>query len=145
MQTQARRAGTDLWFMTSLESAKVDEIAGQPQVNLAYYKDGTREFVSVSGRARVIRDRARIHELYAPDWKAWLGDEGGARNGGPDDPRIALIEVTAEAATYLKSTHSRPVALFEVAKAIATGTPPKAGDLGHLEREALARGEARTK
>ena len=143
MQTQARRAGTDLWFMTSIESAKVDEIEGEQQVNLAYYKDGTREFVSVSGRARIIRERSKIHELYAPDWKAWLGDEGGERNGGPDDPRIALIEVTADSATYLKSTHSRPVALFQIAKAIATGTPPKAGDLGHVERTTLATGEAR--
>lgn len=144
MQTQARRAGTDLWFMTSVESAKVDEIEGEQQVNLAYYKDGTREFVSVSGRARIVRDRSLIRELYAPDWKAWLGDEGGERNGGPDDPRIALIEITAESATYLKSTHSRPVALFQIAKAIATGNPPKAGDLGHVGRATLATGEGRS-
>jgi len=144
MQTQARRTGTNLWFMTSLETGKVEEIESDPQVNLAYYKDGTREFVSVSGRARIIRDRQTIHELYAPDWKAWLGDEGGERDGGPNDPRIALIEVTADSATYLKSTHSRPVALFQIAKALATGNPPKAGDLGHLERNTLAPGQSRT-
>jgi general stress protein 26 len=143
MQTQARRAGTDLWFMTSVETDKVREIGESEQVNLAYYKDGTREFVSVSGRARVNRARALIIELYAPDWKAWLGAEGGERDGGPDDPRIALVEVTADSATYLKSTHSRPVALFQVAKAIVTGTQPKAGDLGHLERGTLAQGSAR--
>src|SRR4051812_34629964 len=51
MQTQARRSGTDLWFMSSLDSGKVKEIEAHPQVNLAYYKDGTREYVSVSGRA----------------------------------------------------------------------------------------------
>lgn len=143
MQTQARRSGTNLWFMTSLETGKVEEIEAEPQVNLGYYKDGTREFVSVSGRARIIRDRQTIRELYAPDWKAWLGDEGGHRNGGPDDPRIALIEVTADSAAYLKSTHSRPVALFQIAKALATGNPPKAGDLGHVERDTLAQGSAR--
>ena len=86
---------------------------------------------------------AAMLTLYAPDWKAWLGDEGGERDGGPDDPRIALVEVTADSATYLKSTHSRPVALFQVAKAIVTGTPPKAGDLGHLDRGTLAQGGAR--
>jgi general stress protein 26 len=143
MQTQARRAGTDLWFMTSVETEKVDELTAEPEVNLAYYKDATREFVSVSGVARVTRDRARIHELYQPDWKAWLGDEGGARNGGPDDPRIALIEVTAQSATYLKSNTPRVIALFKVAKALATGNPPKIGDHGRLERSALASGEGR--
>lgn len=28
-------------------------------------------------------------------WKAWFGDEGGARDCGPDDPRLALILVDA--------------------------------------------------
>ena len=144
MQTQARRAGTDLWFMTSLESGKLDELHDDPNVNLAYYKDGTREFVSVSGHATVSQDRAMIRELYKPDWKAWLGNEGGDRDGGPDDPRIALIEVTAESATYLKSNTPRVIALFKVAKAIVSGTPPKAGDLGHLERPELAGGRGRT-
>lgn len=143
MQTQARRAGTDLWFMTSVETHKLDELSDYPEVNLAYYKDGTREFVSVSGRAVVTKDRAMIRELYKPDWRAWLGDEGGECDGGPDDPRIALIEVTAESATYLKATSPRVITLFKVAKAIATGTPPKAGDLGHLDRGELAAGQGR--
>ncbi|HEU5075601.1 MAG TPA: pyridoxamine 5'-phosphate oxidase family protein [Polyangiaceae bacterium] len=144
MQTQARRAGTDLWFMTTLDSGKVDELNDYPEVNLAYYKDGTREFVSVSGRATVTKDRAMIRQLYKPDWKAWLGDEGGDRDGGPDDPRIALIEVTAESATYLKSNSPRLITLFKVAKAMVSGTPPKAGDLGHLERSDLSSGQGRT-
>lgn len=143
MQTQARRTGTDLWFMTSIDSGKIEELLSEPQINLGYYKDGTREYVSVSGRARVTQNKAMIHELYKPDWKAWLGDEGGARNGGPDDPRIALIEVEAESAYYLKATQPRLLTLFSVAKAMVTGDPPKAGDMGKLERRDLATGAAR--
>lgn len=143
MQTQARRAGTDLWFMTVVTTGKVDELVADPQVNLGYYKDGSREYVSVSGRARLTQDKALIHQLYKPDWKAWLGDEGDERDGGPDDPRIALIEVTAESAYYLKSTQPRLIALFSVAKAIATGNPPKIGDAGELDRQELAQGSGR--
>ena len=143
MQTQSRRAGTDLWFMTSVDSGKIDELLAEPQVNLGYYKDGTREYVSVSGRAQVTRDKSLIQELYKPDWKAWLGDEGGARDGGPNDPRIALIEVVAETAYYLKADKPRLFQLFSVAKAIVTGDPPKAGDAGQLGPEALAQGPAR--
>jgi general stress protein 26 len=143
MQTQARRAGTDLWFMTSVDSGKIDELIADPQVNLGYFKDGSREYVSVSGRAHVTQDKNRIHELYKPDWKAWLGDEGGERDGGPDDPRIALIEVHAESAYYLKSNQPKLIALFSVAKAILTGNPPKAGDIGELDRGALASGAGR--
>ena len=65
------------------------------------------------------------------------------RNGGPDDPRIALIEVTAESAYYLKSNQPRLIALFNVAKAIATGNPPKAGDAGELDARELAQGSGR--
>jgi hypothetical protein len=72
-----------------------------------------------------------------------MGDEGGERNGGPDDPRIVLIEVEAQSAHYLKSTQPRIVALFSVAKAIITGNPPKAGDMGLLDRQDLARGDAK--
>jgi general stress protein 26 len=143
MQTQARRAGTDLWFMTSITTGKIDELVADPQVNLGYYKDGTREYVSVSGRAHVTQDKALIHELYKPDWKAWLGDEGDDRDGGPNDPRIALIEVKAESAYYLKANQPRLVALFNVAKAVATGNPPKVGDMGELNRQELAQGAGR--
>jgi general stress protein 26 len=143
MQTQARRAGTDLWFMTSTDTMKIEELAFDPHVNLAYYKDGSREYVSVSGTARVTRDREMIHQLYKPDWKAWLGDEGGARNGGPDDPRIALIDVQAESATYLKSTDPRLITLFKVAKAIVTGMPPRMGNQGQLSADELLQGEPR--
>jgi general stress protein 26 len=73
MQTQARRAGTDLWFMTSADTGKVHELVDDPHVNLGYYKDGTREYVSVSGIARVTRDKSMIHELYQPDWKLGWG------------------------------------------------------------------------
>jgi general stress protein 26 len=143
MQTQARRPGTDLWFMTSVDSGKVDELIADPQVNLGYYKDGTREYVSVSGTAHVTQDKGMIHQLYKPDWKAWLGDEGGERDGGPNDPRIALIEVKAESAYYLKATAPRLIALFQVATAVVTGNPPKAGDMGELDRHALAAGAGR--
>jgi general stress protein 26 len=143
MQTQARRAGTDLWFMTSTDTTKIEELAFDPHVNLAYYKDGSREYVSVSGTARVTRDREMIHQLYKADWKAWLGDQGGERDGGPDDPRIALIEVQAESATYLKSTDPRLITLFKVAKAMATGTPPQLGNQGHLNADELLQGEPR--
>jgi general stress protein 26 len=143
MQTQARRAGTDLWFMTSVESGKLDDLIADPHVNLGYYKDSSREYVSVSGLAHVTQDRALIHQLYKPDWKAWLGDEGGDRNGGPDDPRIALIEVKADSATYLRVSQPRLVTLFKLATSLVTGNPPNIGDVGQVNRQELAQGEAR--
>jgi general stress protein 26 len=136
MATQERVTGTDLWFVTDISSHKLDELRSDPHVNLAYYNTKTREWVSVAGIAHVTQDRNLIEELYKPDWKAWFGDEGGDRNGGPDDPRLALILVEAQSVEYLVATKPRPLVLFEVAKAMVTGTPPKVGEERTLtERE----------
>jgi len=138
MQTQRRTTGTDLWFMTNIESEKFEELARDPHVNLSFYKDRTREWVSVSGRAILSRDRDLIDSLYKPDWKAWLGDTGdGKRDGSPHDPRIALILVEADSVVYSKSDRPAPIVLFQVVKAMITGTPPKVADLRELSRSEL--------
>ena len=139
MATQAPDPIADLWFVTDAGSPKLAELAHDPHVNLAYYRDRTREWVSVSGTATITQDRQAIHELYRKDWKAWFGDEGGARDGGPDDPRLALILVDVESVTYLKVDKPQPLVLFEVAKGILTGTPPNVGKQRELSGEEIDR------
>jgi len=140
MQTQERETGLDLWFMTNVETHKLDDLMSDPHVNLAYYKDRSREWVSVSGLATVTTDRELVRELYKPDWKAWLGDEGGDRDGSANDPRIALILVEAESVTYMKVTKPKPVVLFEVARAMVTGSTPKVGNIRTVTDRELDRG-----
>ena len=144
MQTQRRTTGTDLWFMTNVESEKFEELARDPHVNLAYYKDRTREWVSVSGHAILSRDRDLVDSLYQPDWRAWLGDTGdGKRDGGPHDPRIALILVEADSVVYSKSDRPAPLVLFQIVKGMITGDPPKVADLRELSRAELEAPRAR--
>ena len=145
MATQARREGTDLWFVTNAETAKIDELESDPHVNLAYYKNGTYEFVSVSGIARLSRDPQRIRELYSPDWRAWFGDEGGARNGGPEDPRLVLVLVEAHSATYLKARHGKALTLFNVVKGVVTGERADVGTQGELNHSELRQGRGNRK
>ena len=129
MATQDRIEGADLWFVTNAETHKLDDLTTDPHVNCSYYNNRTHEWVSVSGLARVSRNRARIRQLYQEDWKVWFGDRGGERDGGPNDPRIALILVEAELATYMKVNKPRPVILFETLKAKVTGSRPSFGDI----------------
>ena len=131
MAVQKRAAGADLWFVTMRGSEKLDEIAADPQINLAFFKDRTKDWVSVSGLARVVDDRAKIRELYQPDWRAWFGDEGGAQDGSPDDPRMILIGVDVEMAMFLELNKPQPVVLFELVKGMVTGKKP---DLGEPQR-----------
>lgn len=133
MATQKRAAGADLWFVTADNTGKLRDLDFDPHVNLSYYKDRTREWISVSGIAVVSRDREKIRELYAADWKAWFPNEGDPRHGTPDDPRLVLIGVHVHAAVFLEVNKPQPVVLFEIAKGWLTGSAPDIGDMHRLE------------
>ena|ERR1051326_7224033 len=141
MQTQRRTAGADLWFVASVESNKFEELAADPHVNVSYYRDRTREWVSVSGKAILSRDRDLIRGLYKPDWKIWFAAEEGDSNprhdGSPDDPRIALILVEAQLVTYFKRDRALPLVLFDFARAMVGGGPPDLGDEREVSGEEL--------
>ena len=132
MATQKRAAGADLWFVTLDGTQKLRDLASDPHVNLSYYKDRTREWVSVSGIARITKEREKIHELYAPDWMAWFPKEGDPRHGTKDDPRMALIGVDVHAAMFLEVNKPQPIVLFELAKGWLTGSTPEIGEMHHV-------------
>lgn len=138
MATQARGTYADLWFVTNIETHKVDEIEADPNVSIGYFDPDGMEWVSVSGKATVCQDRDKIRELHEPSWRAWFKDEGGNRDGGPEDPRLALIFVDAESVTYLKQDSMKPMVLFEIAKGIVTGEKADAGREEHLSERELA-------
>jgi general stress protein 26 len=134
MATQKRADGADLWFVTLEDSPKLRDLAADPHVNLSYYKDRTREWVSVSGIATITRDRQKIHELYAADWAAWFPKEGDSRHGTRDDPRMVLIGVDVHAAVFLEVNKPQPLVLFEVVKGWVTGSTPDVGEMHHVEK-----------
>ncbi len=83
MATQKWAEGADLWFVTADGSPKLDDLVGDPHINLSYFKDGSMEWISASGVATISRDRDKIAALYEEDWKLWFPKEGdpAARNG----------------------------------------------------------------
>jgi len=133
MATQKRDPIADLWFVTDIESNKLDELEHDAHVNVGYFDTRTWEWVSVSGTASISTDRARIRSLYQPDWKAWFGQIDEVRDGGPDDPRFALILVDADTVIYMKREKSKPMVLFEVAKAMVKGSKPDVGETRKLQ------------
>ena len=139
MATQKRVAGADLWFVTLEGSQKLRDLEADPHLNLAYYKDRTREWISVSGLATISRDREKIRELYAADWKAWFPKGGDPRDGTPDDPRMVLIGVDVHAADFLEVNNPQPVVLFEIVKGWLTGSTPDIGDMHHVGAEDTGR------
>jgi general stress protein 26 len=134
MATQKHAGGADLWFVTLEGAHKLHDLSADPHVNLAFYKDRTREWISVSGIASISRDRAKISELYAPDWQVWFPKEGDPRHGTKDDPRMVLIGVDIHAAVFLEVNKPQPVVLFELIKGWVTGSTPELGELHRVDK-----------
>jgi len=80
-----------LYFATEVDSPKVHELEHDPRV--AVVLQGRRGFVSLSGHARVVHDRALLRRLWSPDWRAWFP-------GGAADPRLCVIAVEPEEAEF---------------------------------------------
>lgn len=121
MSTQKFEFGGDLWFFTSDNTHKVEEIEKDNRVNVAYSKPDDNVYLSVSGRAEIVKDRAKIEELWNPVHKAWFPE-------GLDDPTLCLLKVQVEQAEYWEGTSSTLVQLFGMVKAIATGEEADYGE-----------------
>jgi general stress protein 26 len=110
----------DLWFFSYEDSPKIAEIRTHPQVNVAF---GTKNnaWVSVSGTAEVVHDRAKAEELWSVPLKAWFPD-------GLDTPGLTLIRVRAESAEYWDAPHGKVVTLIQYAASVALRRNPPIGD-----------------
>lgn len=91
--TQQVEFDGDLWFATECDSGKVAEIAANPYVNVAYAAPGRDIYVSVAGRASLVRDRVQIERVWSPRMQLYVPV-------GKDDPNLCLIRVEADSAEY---------------------------------------------
>lgn len=126
MSTQQVEFDGDLWFFTSDKTHKVEEIEKDNRVNLAYSKPESNTYISVFGRASLVKDRAKIEELWNPIYKAWFPK-------GLDDPSLVLLKVTVEEAEYWDSPSSTIVQIVGFIKALATGQQADGGDHGKMK------------
>nr|MCV4206107.1 pyridoxamine 5'-phosphate oxidase family protein [Roseomonas sp. SXEYE001] len=113
--------GKTLWFFSKNATEKTEEIGANDRVLLSYADPSKQSYVSVSGKARVLRDVAKQKELWSAPMKAWFP-------GGPEDPSIALIAVEMTGAEYWDSPSSTLVHAFGYVKATVTGKSPKGGE-----------------
>ena len=112
----------DLWFFAYANSDLVEQIGSNPQVNVAFSDSDQHNWVSVTGAAQRVDDRAKAAELWNPMLKAWFPD-------GLDTPELTLVKVQTESAEYWAAAHSsKVVTLLGYAKAAVTGKTPDAGE-----------------
>ena len=125
MATQKTDFDGTVWFLTRHESGKVHEIAADSHVSLLYADPGDSKFVTAKGRASVSQDRAKIHELWNPMYKAWFPE-------GENDPSIAVLRVDINEAQYWEASSSRLVRGIKYVAAAATGGEVDLGETGRV-------------
>lgn len=122
MGTQQVEFDGDIWFFTSDETGKVNEIERQNRVNVSYAQPDKQRYVSVSGTAQLVYDRAKMEELWSPIYKAYFPQ-------GLDDPALRLLKIRAEKAEYWESSGLIPTIL-----AFAQAMAGKEAELGENEK-----------
>lgn len=115
----------DLWFFTYGQSHKAEEIDQNPRVNVSFAEPRKQVYVSMSGRASLVRDREKIQELWVPSLKAWFPE-------GVDEPDIALLKVSVEKAEYWDAPSSAIAHAISLVKSLATGEPANPGEHGEV-------------
>jgi general stress protein 26 len=105
----------DSYFFTCDETGTVADIEGDPQVGLAYQAKsgllGMRPFfLTIEGRADLIRDKARFAEHWTKDLDRWFKE-------GIDTSGLTLIKVSAERLHYWDGYDEGELRLSERAEA----------------------------
>ena len=108
----------DLWFFTKLHSPKTEEISRDNQVNLSFSDPSSQTYVSVAGKAEIVREQSKIDEKWNESLKTWFPS-------GKDDPEVALIRVHPEKGEYWDSPNATMLHLYGYVKATLTGESPK--------------------
>jgi len=110
----------EVFFVTSVATGKVDELLRDERTLVTL--QGTRKWISLTGRADFVDDRQRIRDLWKSQWALWFSE-------GPEDPNVVLIRIRPEEAEYWDmSGKTMATFAFRALRALFTGDeiqPPK--------------------
>jgi general stress protein 26 len=128
MATQDIDSDGTLWFFTYADAPKVGNIQHDQQVNLTYMKEDDNRYISLSGTAQLVRDRARIEQYWKPFLQAWFPN-------GKDDPKLALLKVTVQSAEYWDGPGNFIGQAVVLAKDVITGDRSPGGANEKIEMQ----------
>ena len=106
-----------LWFVTSIDSSKVDE-ALTPYDGHAVGQTSTRQ-VAIAGTFTVLRDPDQIALVWKKSYEVWFPQ-------GPTDPRVCLLGLHPREVEFWDESGTKGLKyLMDAAKALVSGDPPK--------------------
>lgn len=99
----------EIWFIGDKNSDVVKDIQDDPRVGLTYATQDAKNYVSISGDAKLINDQDKLDELWSPVYNAFYAH-------GKEDESIQLIKVVPHGVECWISGNSA-VNMFKMATA----------------------------
>ena len=118
MALQEAEFDGDLWFFAYDDSAKAEQIAVHPEVNVSFADTGAHSWTSLAGRAEIVHDRQKAEQLWAKPLQAWFPE--GLKTAG-----LALIKVSADTAEYWEGPSSTVAYIAQTVRAAVTRNPDR--------------------
>lgn len=133
----AKRTGPDFLFLANKHSRKFQDLDQNKEVQITFQDSKTQDWISVSGTATTTSNSdPRIKDVWSQATRAWFGDLGdGKHTGGPEDPRMTLIEVKSKYISYYKTEVGTLGFVKEVVGAAVTGGVADTGKLRELNEQ----------
>ncbi|KAF2827695.1 hypothetical protein CC86DRAFT_393769 [Ophiobolus disseminans] len=133
----AKRIGPDFLFLANKHSQKFVDLDQNKEVQITFQDSKTQDWISVSGTATTTDNSdPRIKDVWSQLTRAWFGDLGdGKHTGGPEDPRMTLIEIKSKYITYYLTDVGLLGFAKEVIGAAVTGGVANTGKLRELFEE----------
>jgi general stress protein 26 len=92
-----------LWFLSASDSHKNAELETEPAVRLFFQGSEHSDFLHLTGRAEVTRDKSKISALWHPILRVWFTE-------GLKDPRLTAIRFTPSGGYYWDNKHGAAMA-----------------------------------
>lgn len=121
-----------IWFFSPKDSDKNRQIKQDHAVYVMYMNAAKNHYLTLSGTANIVVDKAKIDELWSPMMKAWFEQ-------GKDDPNISLLKVTPTDGHYWDTKNGKLVSMLKIAAAAVTGKQMDGGIEGDLQLQGRAR------
>jgi general stress protein 26 len=121
MEARSDRDAGIIWFLTDVRGYKDDEIDADHDIGLVFIDHDTRAYLSITGRASVIRDTNQAKAIWKKTDDVWWPE-------GPRDANVRVLRVEPTTAELWDGPANAAVAAIEFSKARLTGEKPNLGE-----------------
>jgi len=79
-----------LWFLTRVDSPKVEEIQSDPRALVTC--ENSHQFATIEGKCEIARDAQKLNDIWKESYKVWFDGKG--------DPKLVLLRFQPDQGEY---------------------------------------------